>query len=79
MFTVIKVDLVTSHLHNMKVGDIMGVRGPLGNWYPWDIMEGKHVVIIGDDFAFATLWSSIIYMLDPTNWPKFKTILGDIL
>lgn len=37
-------------------------------------MEGKHVVIIGDDFAFATLWSSIIYMLDPTNWPKFKNI-----
>jgi NAD(P)H-flavin reductase len=29
MFTVNKVGLVTSHLHNMKPGDIMGVRGPL--------------------------------------------------
>ncbi len=34
MFTVNKVGLVTSYLHNMKAGDIMGVRGPLGNWYP---------------------------------------------
>jgi sulfhydrogenase subunit gamma (sulfur reductase) len=74
MFTVNKVGLVTSHLHNMKPGDIMGVRGPLGNWYPWDIMEGKDVVIIGGGFAFTTLRSSIIYMLDPVNRSKF----GDI-
>ena len=31
----------------MKTGDIMGVRGPLGNGYPWDVLEGKNVVIIG--------------------------------
>jgi NAD(P)H-flavin reductase len=74
MFTVNKVGLVTSHLHNMKPGDIMGVRGPLGNWYPWDIMEGKNVIIIGGGFAFTTLRSSIIYMLDPANRSKF----GDI-
>ena len=47
MFTVFKVGKVTSHLHNMKAGDIMGVRGPMGNWYPWDRLEGKNVVIIG--------------------------------
>ena len=52
-FTVNKVGLVTSHLHNMKEGDIMGIRGPLGNWYPWDEMEGKHVVIVGGGFAFT--------------------------
>jgi len=73
-FTVNKVGLVSSHLHNMKVGDIMGIRGPLGNWYPWDQMEGKNVVIIGGGFAFTTLRSSIIYMLHPENRPKFKEI-----
>ncbi len=73
-FTVNKVGLVTNYLHAMKVGDIMGIRGPLGNWYPWEILEDKNVVIIGGGFAFTTLRSSIIYMLDPANRPKFKDI-----
>lgn len=74
-FTVNKVGVVTTYLHNMEVGEIMGIRGPLGNWYPWDEMEGKNVVIIGGGFAFTTLRSSIVYMLHPDNRPKFKDII----
>ncbi len=73
-FTVNKVGKVTNHLHNMKAGDIMGVRGPMGNCYPWDLLEGKNVVIIGGGFAFTTLRSSIIYMIDPKNRSKFGKI-----
>lgn len=73
-FTVNKVGVVTTHLHNMKIGDIMGIRGPLGNWYPWEEMEGKNVVIIGGGFAFTTLRSSIIYMIHPENRSKFEDI-----
>jgi NAD(P)H-flavin reductase len=73
-FTVNKVGLVTTHLHNMKEGDVMGIRGPLGNWYPWEEMEGKNVIIIGGGFAFTTLRSSIIYMLNPENRSKFREI-----
>ena len=71
-FTVNKVGLVTTHLHAMKPGDIMGVRGPLGNWYPWDRLEGKNIVIIGGGFAFTTLRSSIVYMLE--NRDRFGEI-----
>ncbi len=74
MFTVFKVGKVSSYLHAMKAGDVMGIRGPLGNWYPWDKLEGKNVVIIGGGFAFTTLRSSIVYMLDPANRSKFKDI-----
>jgi len=73
-FTVNKVGMVSSFLHAMKVGDIMGIRGPLGNSYPWERMEGKNVVIIGGGFAFTTLRSSIIHMLDPANRSKYKDI-----
>ncbi len=34
MFTVNKVGVVTTRLHNMGEGDVMGVRGPLGNHTP---------------------------------------------
>lgn len=73
-FTVNKVGLVSSYLHNMTEGEVMGIRGPLGNWYPWDQMEGRNVVIVGGGFAFTTLRSSIVYMLDPANRSKFKNI-----
>ncbi|MBF0495244.1 MAG: FAD/NAD(P)-binding protein [Deltaproteobacteria bacterium] len=73
-FTVNKVGLVTSHLHNMSVGDVMGVRGPLGNWYPLKELEGKNIVIVGGGFAFTTLRSTIVYLLQPENRSRF----GDI-
>ena len=71
-FTVNKTGLVTGFMHDMKVGDVMGVRGPLGNWYPWETLEGKNVVIVGGGFAFSTLRASIVYML--ANRDKFKEI-----
>lgn len=73
-FTVFRTGLVTNHLHNMKVGDIMGVRGPLGNSYPLKALEGKNIVIIGAGFAFTTLRSTIVYMLNPENRKRFGKI-----
>ena len=74
LFTVNKVGLVTTHLHQMSPGDIMGLRGPLGNWYPWEVLEGRNVVIVGGGFAFTTLRSSIVYMLHPDNRSRFRDI-----
>jgi len=74
LFTVNKTGVVTRYLHNMQEGDVLGVRGPLGNWFPWEAMEGKNVVVIGGGFAFTTLRSSIVFMLHPDNRDRFKDI-----
>lgn len=73
-FTVMKVGVVTTALHNFDEGAIMGVRGPLGNWYPIEEMKGKNVVIVGGGFAFTTLRSLLIYMLDKKNRKNYGEI-----
>ncbi|MCF8033252.1 MAG: FAD/NAD(P)-binding protein [Desulfarculaceae bacterium] len=74
LFTVNKVGSVSTQLHNMNEGDIMGVRGPLGNSYPLSEMEGKNIVIVAGGFAVTTLRSTMIWLLDPANRSKY----GDI-
>lgn len=74
LFTVNKVGSVSSKLHNMKEGDLMGVRGPLGNSYPLKAMEGKNVVIVAGGFAVTTLRSTMNWLLHPDNRSKY----GDI-
>lgn len=63
-FTVKKAGVVTTKLHNCKPGDVLGLRGPLGNSFPLDLMRGKDVVVIGGGFAFTTLRSLIVYLLE---------------
>jgi sulfhydrogenase subunit gamma (sulfur reductase) len=73
-FTVQKAGVVTSALHDMEVGATMGIRGPLGNHWPIDYLEGKEIVIVGGGFAFTTLRSLINYMLDEKNRSRFGRI-----
>ncbi|MFH1092375.1 MAG: FAD/NAD(P)-binding protein [Pseudomonadota bacterium] len=74
LITVNKVGAVTTRLHNMKAGDIMGVRGPLGNSYPLKEMEGRNVLIVAGGFAVTTLRSTVTWMLDPANRNKYGRI-----
>jgi len=66
--------VVTSAIHNCDVGDIVGVRGPLGNSFPEDEMEGRNILIIGGGFAFTTLRAAIRYILHENNRSKYKNI-----
>ena len=73
-FTVQKAGVVTSALHEMEVGAVMGIRGPLGNSWPIDFLAGKNIVIVGGGFAFTTLRSLINYMIDDKNRTRFGKI-----
>jgi NAD(P)H-flavin reductase len=73
-FTVSKAGVVTTALHNMEPGEIIGIRGPLGNGYPIETFKGKNIVIIGGGFGFSTLRALTNYMLDSHHRNSF----GDI-
>jgi sulfhydrogenase subunit gamma (sulfur reductase) len=73
-FTIKKMGTVTSAFHDCEVGDIIGVRGPCGNGWPIEDMKGKNIVVIGGGFAFSTLRSLVIYMLDQNYRAEFKNI-----
>jgi len=63
-FTIKKMGTVTSAFHNSDIGDTIGVRGPLGNGWPMEELKGKNIVVIGGGFAFSTLRSLVLYILD---------------
>ncbi len=73
-FTVKKVGVVTTALHNSEEGTVIGVRGPFGNGFPLKRMEGRNVVIIGGGFAFTTLRSLTKYVLHKANRDRFRDL-----
>jgi NAD(P)H-flavin reductase len=73
-FTVKKVGVVTTALHNCEEGTVIGVRGPFGNGFPLERMEGRNVVIVGGGFAFTTLRSLTNFILHEANRDRFKDV-----
>ncbi len=73
-FTVKKVGMVTTALHNCEEGEIIGVRGPYGNGWPSERLESHDIFILGGGFAFTTLRSLIKYILHEENRAKFSKL-----
>lgn len=73
-FTIKRMGRVTTAIHNSEVGDIIGIRGPLGNGWPVKEMKGKNIVIIGGGFAFSTLRSLTEYLLDENHRSDYGNI-----
>ncbi len=60
--TVMKVGKVTEKIHELKPGDIVGLRGPFGKGYPLDEFKGKEILVVGGGCGFAPL-RSLMYSL----------------
>ncbi len=73
-FSINKAGVLTTALHNLEEGEIVGLRGPLGNYFPIEAFENKNVVIVSGGFAFTTLRSLIRYMLHEENRSRFDRI-----
>ena len=62
--TIRAVGGVTAALHAMGPGDDVGIRGPLGNHFPYDEVQGKDILFIGGGIGLPPLRSLIHNMLD---------------
>jgi len=58
-FSVLKMGRVTTALHEMETGNIIGIRGPYGNSFPIEDWKGKNLIFIGGGIGLAPLWSIV--------------------
>jgi len=71
--TVRKIGKVTNALHDLEVGDKVGVRGPFGNGFPFEEIKGKNVIYVAGGIGLIPLRSSIVHVLQHRN--EFGRIL----
>ena len=74
-FAVQRHGAVTTEMHEMDEGDILGVRGPLGNWFPMDDFKGKDLLVLGGGIGGAPLRPIIQTVLDNRGEYGHLTIL----
>ena len=63
-FSVMRTGEVTTRLHGLVAGDKIGVRAPLGNYFPYESMRGKDIVFVGGGIGMAPLRTLLLFMLD---------------
>lgn len=68
---------VTSALHRTRPGDKIGIRGPLGNHFPYDIARGRTPIFVAGGIGLPPLRSLIHFMLArPREYPKMIILYG---
>ena len=63
-FAIQRLGSVTTALHELGVGDIIGVRGPLGNAFPMEQFKGMDLLVLGGGIGGAPLRPVIRTILD---------------
>jgi len=66
------VGAVTKNMGKLKVGDILGIRGPYGTHWPVEDFEGEDVVIVAGGIGLAPLRPAVYYIL--ANRKKYGKI-----
>jgi len=70
--TIMNVGKVTGKVHELKKGDIVGVRGPFGKGYPIDSFKGKEILVVGGGCGFAPIRSLMYELFDRSG--EFKKL-----
>ncbi len=62
--TIRRTGAVTNRLHTYRPGDVVGLRGPFGNAFPFERARGRNLLFVGGGIGLPPLRSLINYVLD---------------
>lgn len=72
-----RVGDLTNYMHNMKPGDIIGVRGPFGRGFPLERFRGKDLLLVAGGCGMAPMRSLINQVLDERgNYGRVQILYG---
>lgn len=76
-FSVMRTGEVTSAIHNLKKGDQVGVRAPLGNFWPWEAWKGKNVFFVGGGIGMAPVRTVMLHLMERhKDYGKISLLYG---
>jgi len=76
-FSVMRTGEVTAAIHNLKTGDQVGVRAPLGNFWPWQEWKGKNVVFVGGGIGMAPIRTVMHHLMERhADYGKISLLYG---
>lgn len=72
--TIKRTGKLTDAIHGLREGDYLYVRGPFGNTFPLEKMEGANLLFIAGGLGLAPLRPFILYAIDPDNRAKYGQV-----
>jgi NAD(P)H-flavin reductase len=51
-------------LHELKVGDKIGLRGPFGKGFPYEELKGRDILIVGSGVGLAPVRTMIVRIIE---------------
>ncbi len=76
-FSVMDAGEVTDAIHHLSPGDKVGVRAPLGNYFPWKDWKGKNVFFIGGGIGMAPIRTIMLHLLErKEDYGKISLLYG---
>lgn len=76
-FSVKRFGSVTTALHHLSEGAVVGIRAPFGNWFPYHEWKGKNLLFIGGGIGMAPMRSLLNFCLDNrADYADITTLYG---
>ena len=76
-FSVMQAGEVTSAIHRLSAGDKVGVRAPLGNFFPYEEWKGKDVFFVGGGIGMAPIRTIMLHLLErKADYGKISLLYG---